>query len=114
MNFRSQPLTNIGGYKVSEHAKRRMRYRLIRDSELVYTLDGQESIYYQTYAHRTIIYNNLTGISVVQDNQTGIIITVTETDERRQRMRLRKRLAYESGTMMIRPHHPPSLLRCCG
>ena len=112
MSLRNQPLTNIDGYQVCEHAERRMRDRLIRDSELIYTLDGPESVGYDTYANRTIVYNKLTGISVIIDNGTGIIVTVTETDERRDRMRLRKKLAYQSGAMRVRAHRPPVPIRC--
>ena len=112
MSIRNQPLTEIGSYQVCVHAKRRMRDRLIRESEFLYTLDGPESIGYETYADRTIVYNSLTGISIILDNFTGIIITVTETDERRQRMRLRKKLAYECGMLGPKCHRPPLPIRC--
>ena len=110
MNFRRQPLTTIGGYSVCKHAIQRLKTRFIRESELLYTLDAVDSYCYQTHSDRTIVYNNCTGISVIVDNQTGIIITITETDERKQRMRLRKKLAVQWGTMKC--FRPPPPLRC--
>ncbi len=108
-NRRKQTLKSIGDYQVSQHAMLRLQGRLIRDSELLYTLDGPESVGYDTHSDRTIVYNNVTGISVVIDNTTGIIVTVTETDERRQKTRLRKKLALETGAMRRRPHLPPPM-----
>ena len=83
-NTRKQPLKSIGDYQVSQHAMRRLNCRLIKESDLLYTLDSSESVGYNTHSNRTIVYNNVTGLSVVIDNKTGIVVTVTETDERRQ------------------------------
>lgn len=100
-----QPLTKIGHYLVCEHAMRRIRGRFIKENEILYTLDSPESREYCSYQDRTIIYNDSTQISIIIDNTSGIIVTVTETDDRKVRMTHRKRLLGSWGPQMV--HYPP-------
>jgi len=85
-----QPLINIGGYRVCEHAILRIHSRSIRDSEVIETLTSPDRREYPSRLNRTVIYNNDTGLSIIIDNLTKIIVTVTETTQRRKNMKLRK------------------------
>ena len=105
MKGRKQILTQLGNYQVCEHAMRRIRARQIRTNEILYTLDSHDSREYLTRDNRTIVYNKSTDISIIIDNQTGIVITVTETDDRKIRTSTRKRLFAAWSTQCV--HYPP-------
>ena len=87
-----QTLINIGGYRVCEHAILRIHSRSIRDSEVIETLTSPDRREYPTRLNRSVIYNNNTGLSVIIDNLTKIIVTVTETTQRRKNMKVRKEI----------------------
>ena len=88
----SQPLVQLGNYWICRHALQRIKSRLIKESEIRYTLESHDSVSYQTHHDRTIVYHALTEISVILDNKTNIIVTVTETDERKSRLVYKKHL----------------------
>ena len=101
---KQQQLTQLGSYRVCDHAMRRIKDRQIRTNEILYTLDSHDSMEYLTRDNRTIVYNKSTDISIIVDNETGIVITVTETDDRKIRTSKRKRLFATLGNQCV--HYP--------
>ena len=98
-----QPLIKIRQYLMCKHAYNRMKERVISESDLIYTLQDIDSLRYMTHTNRIILYNNITGISVIIDSKTNIIITITETDERRYRRRYQKKMARLMGNPPLLP-----------
>ncbi len=96
MGSSNQPLIKLGRYWICEHALRRIKSRLIKVDEILFTLESLDSVAYETHHERTIIYHKLTDISVIIDNKTNIIVTVTETDNRKSRLEARKRLVHRT------------------
>lgn len=105
---RQQPLINMSGYKVCVHAYSRILSRSIRESEVILTLTSPDSRAFDSHHYRTIIYNNTTQLSIIIDKETGIIVTVTETDQRRSRMTVRKQITKLYGINCV--YYPPSPL----
>lgn len=112
MDITRQIITNIGGYNFCKHALVRIQKRNIRKSDIFTTLDSIESIDYPTYNNRTIIHNHLTGLSVIVDNKTNIIITVTETETRKQYVTNKNKYRqFTINTVYYPVVIPP--IRCC-
>ena len=94
MTSSNQLLIKLGRYLISEHALRRIKSRLIKEDEILFTLDSPDSVAYRSHHERTIVYHKLTDISVIIDNKTNIIVTVTETESRKCRLEARKRMVH--------------------
>ena len=84
-----QPCKKIGNYWYSKHALDRQRERYIKDDELNAVLESPFRWERQSYSNRTTYYEEITGLFVVMDNYTNIIITVMEAEWRKKHKRWR-------------------------
>ena len=95
---------------LSEHAVSRMRERAVYMDDIHMVLAHPDSVRRDTYDGRQVIYNWEYGIRLVVDIVAGVIVTVTETEERREcyqgRRLLQKQGVYGINQPMHRP--PPS------
>ena len=87
----NQTLQPLHQYWLSEHALLRMRQRHISPNEILdtITLASEWNFNCPTREGRTRYYPPSLGVTAIVDDSTGIVVTVTENDERKQRLTAR-------------------------
>ena len=95
---------------LSEHAIARMYERVVSLDEVQMVLGHPDSVRRNTYDGRQVIYNWEYGIRLVVDLAAGVIVTVTETEERRGYHQGRRLLQKQGmwGANLPRHRPPPS------
>jgi hypothetical protein len=80
---------------------KRMRERVVRHDEVDDVLRDPRSVWNSAYEGRCVVYNSLYGIRLVLDLEAGVVVTVTETDARRDCYKGRRLSSH------MRVHYPP-------
>jgi hypothetical protein len=96
-------LVKINKYLFTQHALDRINSRDMTISLIINTIENPYNNVYYTYNKRIIYSNDIEGISVVVEKNTGIIITVTEMESRLRSRNRKEMLGWTSRNSYFRP-----------